>query len=127
MMRGFLLFAVLVLVVAAIANVAFGHQAQTGWTYGAGCCSGRDCAPIPPDRVQIAPEGYLVTLEPGDGPFVRDRMQKLFAYPDGRAGFFVPVGGKMIKKAMESGDSEYHACVTPGGSLICLYVPRMDT
>ena len=63
-------------------------------------------------------DGYLVTLEPGDHPTVRKRLQRLFRYPDAD-----PSNDRdQIPEALPPGDEFFHACVLPNSQqLRCLY------
>lgn len=100
-----------------------GHGFYSGY-----CCSGYtqrngiatgDCAVIEPEHVQVTPDGYLVTLEPGDHPTVRRRLQRLFRYPDADPSNDRTPGSP---EAMPPGDENFHACVLPNSQeLRCLY------
>jgi hypothetical protein len=59
------------------------------------CCSDKDCGPIPSNRVQVTPDGYVV-----DG-----RWRVAFS------------------AAKTSPDEEYHLCAAPSG-LRCFFVPK---
>jgi hypothetical protein len=89
--------------------VAFAHQAPSGlWRYDPICCNNRDCSPIDQRHVTVVPnEGYLVTLDVGDHPLVRQRVETLIPFKDARP----------------SGDGEYHACVLGSSTRVrCLYI-----
>lgn len=88
------------------------HQAPSGWTYDAACCSTMDCAPVPASSVIATPDGWRVTLEPGEHPLVKRRAEWL-----------VPYGSS---KEKPSPDGAFHACVgAKTGVLFCLYRPEM--
>jgi len=88
-----------------IAQPAWPHEAPTGWMYPMECCSNRDCSEIPSDRVKEGPEGYRVTLLPGDHDFVKAPVSHLIPYA--------------ITKP--SPDGLYHICLLPSGGFICFF------
>lgn len=69
-----------------------------GWTYNNACCSGHDCAPLPP--------GAVVGIS---------------------SGWFIPATGETIPysdpRVRDSGDSDFHRCSPNGTTTRCLYVP----
>jgi hypothetical protein len=72
------------------------------------CCSGRDCAPVPFDSVEVTVDGYRVTLHPGDHLMVRSSVVHLVAYGD----------------VLESQDDSFHACLFPDQHVMrCFYAP----
>jgi hypothetical protein len=71
-----------------------------GWKYPWSCCSGNDCTMIEPRNVQQTPEGYLVTLQPGDHPFITEET--------GVREYLMEYGDKRIK---DSPDGAYHICL----------------
>jgi len=78
-----------------------------GW-YDPVCCSGRDCAPVPFDSVEITEDGYRVTLHPGDHLMVRSSVVHVVAYGD----------------VLESKDDGFHACLFPDQNVMrCFYAP----
>jgi hypothetical protein len=101
--------AILALLAAA---PAWGHTAPTGWAYDNFCCGGQDCQSITLDHVEITPEGYVVTLGPGDHKTAKREHRKMFRYEDVR----------------RSQDENFHACILPNSQeLRCLYVPDFGT
>lgn len=105
----------LALLLAALAAPAAAHS----W-YDPACCSGNDCAMVKPSAVEITPDGYRVTLEPGDHPIVAVRTIAI-----------IPFGHKRERR---SRDGDWHVCVAhspawePGGEgqhVYCLYTPDM--
>lgn len=103
-----------------IGSAALSHDAPSGWAYSAACCSGYDCAEVKLATVKPTPEGWQITLEPGDHPMIDASFTELVPYKD--------------KRIKESGDEMFHACIvayrrgTPQASppkLRCLYVPPM--
>lgn len=74
------------------------HLAVSGWVYPANCCSDFDCAEIPKEKVVVEPEGYRVTLYPGDHHFIKVGMW-----------FFIPHGDQKIR---DSPDGKYHICIS---------------
>lgn len=83
-------------------HLGYAHDAPTGWSYPTRCCwgpaAGRtgDCAMIPASSVVEGPDGYSVSLAPGDHPLVKKAVH-----------FTVPYG-----KAEMSPDGEYHVCLS---------------
>ena len=88
-------------------SAARAHEAPSGWSYPAVCCSQRDCNMIPASRVSEGPEGYRVVLLPGDHEMVK-----------AGASFLIP-----YSVAKQSPDGEFHICILPSGSVICFFVP----
>ena len=87
-----------------------------GHWYDLSCCSERDCAPIAREHVERGPWGALITLEPGDHPTVKERVQRIFRDPNG--------GGDATPWRW-SQDGDWHACVLPRTQhFICAYGPR---
>ena len=88
-----------------IATPALGHG-----HYDPTCCSDRDCAPVSAGTFEATPEGYRVTLRPGDHPLVTQTMTKVFPYDS--------------PKIRDSFDGAYHACISPAQPVFfCIYVP----
>jgi hypothetical protein len=84
------------------------HDAPSGWTYDAWCCGGRDCQPIPADKISITEEGFVVTLSEDSHITARRDHEAVFGYDEVRP----------------SGDQEFHACILPHSQEFrCLYVP----
>jgi len=61
---------ILACVLIAFAPGALAHDAASGWAYDPFCCNGDsetgDCQMIPSKSVKVTPNGYRVTLVPGD-------------------------------------------------------------
>lgn len=72
------------------------------------CCSTKDCAAVVPDVVSIEDGHYVVTVGPGDHPFVTSELTRRipFDHPD----------------VKDSQDSDFHVCAN-SHRIICLYVP----
>lgn len=96
------------LVLAALAVMlgtgAGAHEAPTGWSYSAACCSGIDCSQMHTD-VKTTTNGWLIT----------------------ETGETVPYSDRRIKG---SGDEFFHRCAKlvegkDTGQTRCLYVPGM--
>ncbi len=104
-----------------LAGAAWPHE----W-YPIRCCSLRDCAPIDQTSVQITPEGYLVTLEAGDHPFVTEHSVTLWRFEDADQTNNYPVG-QGAREAQRSQDSDYHICIVPGGRALCFFAPDTGT
>ena len=83
----------------------WGHEAPSGWAYPLQCCSNRDCAEIPASRVKEGPEGYRVTLVPGDHEFVKAQTSWLVPYAE----------------AKNSPDGAYHICISPSMKMLCFF------
>lgn len=91
--------------VLALAGPAMAHS----W-YSAGCCSDRDCMPIPAEAVSFDRDTltYTVTLTPETHFMVTE--PKTWVVPRHRL--------------RQSEDGAWHACVLPGSqTLQCLYQP----
>lgn len=98
--------AALALVIVASPR-AIAHS-DGGQEYSSFCCSGSDCAPIPATAVTAGPNGWRVTLGPGDHPLARNQVSHL-----------VPYGTE--RRAV---DGRYHACLFPTEqTLRCFYAP----
>lgn len=88
----------LLIAAALLATPAAAHDAPTGWSYPATCCSGVDCREV--DHVQEGPYGYTVP----SGELVRYSDVRVRPSPDG----------------------EFHWCSVAGtndGRTLCLFVP----
>lgn len=93
-----LLLCILVMVMAWIVSEAYAHS----W-YDRSCCDVTDCTPLPPDAVQVTPQGYRL--------------------PNGQ---LVP-----FARARVSMDRDFHWCrrsptsplIEPYGELACFYAP----
>jgi hypothetical protein len=81
------------------------RQQPLGWTYPSRSCwsasnapAGRlgDCADIPNHAVKVGPDGYVVTLEPGEHPMVTERISYVIPYAE----------------AEQSPDGRYHLCIS---------------
>lgn len=106
------------LVLGSSVDTAAAHEALSGWQYPLSCCSSLDCQEVNASRVRETPNGYQVTLGPGQHlMLVETRI------------YNVPYESPRIRK---SPDGIYHACIsrqfrvehgTEGGSLICIFVP----
>lgn len=98
------------------ALLLFAHMAATGWAYPISCCADYDCKEIPSERVQTLPQGYKITLWPGDHEFVTQGIWFLIDYGD--------------KRLKDSPDGYYHICITDAeptrpwtSKVVCLFVP----
>ena len=88
----------------AMMGPAWAHQSPLGWEYPTRCCWGPahgrtgDCAMIDAKTVQERPDGYHVTLRPGDHPLVtRETISFVIPYAEAET---APDGG-------------YHICLIP--------------
>lgn len=106
---GLLHVAVVVMALVWMTWTASAHEAPMGWLYDGACCSDRDCAELPKGAVKEGPEGYEVTILPGQHPMVKDEVFRAT----------VPYTSTKVR---QSPDGLYHGCVLPSGFLICLYV-----
>jgi hypothetical protein len=94
------------LLLLGVLVVALAHQAPSGWSYDAACCSDSDCAMVPPGAIREASGGYAVEMVPRGSDPVRA---------------FIPHGDERIRP---SGDEFRHACIGPHTrQVICIYVP----
>lgn len=93
-------------ILLASASYASAHE----W-YAPSCCSGQDCARIEVSSVEIAPEGFVVQLDPAEHIQVSRRFEET-----------VPYSSYKLRKSL---DDDFHACVSRARQeLICLYVPE---
>lgn len=90
------------------------HDAPSGIPYPARCCwspeaapAGRpgDCDEIPTKAVKVGPEGYIVTLSPGDHPMVKAPLRVVVPY----------------EKAEPAQDGMYHICFAYDMSVRCFF------
>lgn len=87
-------------VLAAIPALFMAGAAAAHSWYDLDCCSAKDCAPIPAAAVTVEPEGYRVTLRPGDHFMVTAPLTAFFAH-----------GNPNLRPSQ---DGDWHACVIPG-------------
>lgn len=91
----------LIVLLVVLARATFAHSWYDPW-----CCNERDCAPIPFRAVEAGPDGWIVTLEPGDHPIVQSRVVHVVPYADMRP----------------SQDGDFHACILHDkGAMRCFY------
>ena len=86
-----------------MASSALAHDAPTGWSYPANCCSNYDCREIPAEDVKEVWNGYHMT---------KSKLHEIVPYQSG-----------MVK---DSPDGAFHWCTqggTDAGKTICLFVP----
>lgn len=95
--------------VGVMITAANAHDAPMGWSYSVACCSGYDCDELPEGTVRETPNGYEITLQPGQHPMVTDKP-------------FHAVVPYDSKKLRDAPDGRYHACILRTGTLVCLYV-----
>ena len=105
--------AIVIFLLLLAANIAArAHHAPSGMEYETWCCNGNathgDCAQVPAEAVEETPDGYRITLHPGDHPKVTETQVFLRGYDNVRF----------------STDGHFHICLWPSQrSLRCLYVP----
>lgn len=105
----------LALAIAAFAAGVWAGSARGHSWYSGICCSDQDCAPVARDRVVWTPQGWRVTLGPGDHLMSDVPFSEVVPFD----------------AVLPSEDGDFHACVRPsvspamatGARLICLYVP----
>jgi hypothetical protein len=96
-----------VVLVAFLTFVLWSEVAKAHSFYEASCCNDRDCAPLPPEQVQVTPQGYVL--------------------PNGQT---VPFGQERV-----SPDKDYHWCRYPGtqplvhpyNERVCFYAPSQGS
>ena len=87
---------------------AAAHKAKSGMAYEAWCCSGKDCAEIPDESVSAGPDGWVVTLWPGQHPMVTKPIHRVIPY----------------RTARPSEDGRFHLCLWPTeADDRCFYAP----
>jgi hypothetical protein len=91
--------------VAAMAVKGWAHQAPTGWAYPFECCAGIDCAEIPANAVKETPDGYRVTLSPGEHPMVKAPFAAVVPYASARS----------------APDGAYHICLSAQLKVLCFF------
>ena len=85
------------------------HQAPSGWSYSVQCCSGIDCDEIPASAVKETPEGYAITLRPGQHVMVKAPFATVVPYATARP----------------APDGAYHICLSPALKVLCFFAgPR---
>ena len=110
MTRAFrLLFAALCIWwLAVVAIYGFAISARAHSFYDPWCCNQRDCQPIPAHAVEIVPEGYRVTLKPGEHHMVNETVVHVVPFSEAR----------------DAPDGAYHACLYPTQHVMrCFYRP----
>lgn len=93
-------------------DFADAHEAANRWTYPFACCKGDpedgDCQRIPYAAVKNRPNGFVVTLYPGDHHRITRRHK-----------FLIPYGNEIV-----SGDRDYHLCLHPTEEDVnCFFAP----
>lgn len=89
------------LIAATIASAAAAHDAPTGWSYPASCCSTTDCRAVPASRVKETAAGYVIQISNETVPYRDPRVK-------------------------DSPDGDLHLCTVGGsdiGRTLCLFVP----
>lgn len=75
------------------------------------CCNDRDCQPIPDSAVKITPQGYVITLNPGDHPMLSKET--------GPRTYTVPYANARVSLDPEQ---KFFACIYPDpSSMRCFY------
>jgi hypothetical protein len=88
-----------------------GGSAEAHWKYEYQCCADNDCAPIDDRAVVENGERVIVTIQPGQHPM----------WPaDGRAAGTFETTRRDLRKPV---DTRWHVCLSPTGSLLCVYPP----
>lgn len=97
------------LILATGARAHEAHSAQ--WTYPTFCCWGPsegrrgDCDMIPDHAVRERPDGYHVTLEPGEHPMVKKPLSVVVPY----------------QRARVAPDGAYHVCFDQMMGVRCFF------
>jgi hypothetical protein len=91
--------------IAAMAAKGRAHQAPSGWAYPIECCAGIDCAEVPAGAVKETPQGYRVTLSPGEHPMVKAPFAAVVPYASTRP----------------APDGAYHICLNPQLKVLCFF------
>jgi len=95
--------------VAAMIGQGRAHDAPSGWAYPIECCSGIDCDEIAASSVKETPEGYAVTLLPGQHQMVKSPFSTVVPYASARP----------------APDGAYHICLSPALKVLCFFAgPR---
>jgi hypothetical protein len=97
-----------IMILVAVCLGIGGPVGAHSW-YDTYCCNTKDCAPVVASTVVVTPDGWRVTLGPGDHPLVTKPIMAL-----------VPFTSSKIRRSQ---DSDFHVCVFPADTVRCLYVP----
>lgn len=75
------------------------------------CCNDRDCQPIPDSAVKITPQGYVITLQPGDHPMLaKETRPHTYTVPYAKA------------RVSLDPEQKFFACIYPDpSSMRCFY------
>lgn len=87
--------------IAVMMKDVMAHDAQSGWSYPASCCSDYDCREVADADVIEGPDGYVIRA----------------------TGELIPMTSKKVRP---SPDGVFHWCSVAGkddGATICLFVP----
>jgi hypothetical protein len=101
-----LLVLIYVIGMVAFAVAARAHEAPTGWKYPYLCCSNRDCGMLPTGAVREGPNGFQVTILPGQHDMVKDHAVQ----------FLIPYGQERIAP-----DGADHICISPDLKMLCFF------
>lgn len=102
--------ACIAIVAACLATPAPAHQAMSGWSYPASCCSDRDCAEIPADVVrEHVRDGFVVTVAPGAHPM----------WPITKPGPLTVAVPYLDVRV--SPDGRFHLCIDATGKVLCFF------
>lgn len=88
-----------------------GGRAEAHWRYETACCSDEDCDAVDDRAVREDGERVIVTIQPGT-----HRMWPA----DGRASGTFETTRTALRKPV---DTRWHVCLSPTGSLLCVYPP----
>lgn len=111
-----LIGAALIIAIALLVWPAGAHQSPTGFKFSSWCCNGNsehgDCQQIPASAVEELPDGYRITLKPGDHHMVT-KEHVFFKKPD---------------EVKFTDDGNFYACLYPDeDTLRCFYAPPLGS
>lgn len=105
------------LAVSIYATAALAHTTATGIAYPPSCCNSAathpngDCAPISSANVVARPDGYHVTLKPGQHPKLLTK------------GYSAIIPYKLAR-ALPVDDGQFHICLSTDGQVrYCFFAP----
>jgi hypothetical protein len=96
---------------ALLLITAASTKTQAHWRYSAACCSDVDCAPVPDSAVHETGSTITLHIAPGQHPM----------WGKDRPAAFV---GELHRSALQPPlDGRWHVCLSPAGTLLCVYPP----
>lgn len=98
--------------ILAAALIALSQPAYTHGLYEYACCADNDCAPIADKMVHEAGEIIIVRVEAGSHPMWPKEKASALMLEFQRSALRKPI------------DGNWHVCISPSASPLCLYPPQ---